>query len=302
MNTDPHIFSGILKETSILAHEPMSRHTTYRIGGPCDVMLIPENTEQILMLIDICNKKGIPFYVIGNGSNLLVRDGGIRGAVIKISNKMSAVTVDGCTIEAQAGALLGTIVRKAYENSLSGLEFAAGIPGSFGGAVTMNAGAYGSDMKHIVKSIFVCDRNGSCFNIEGDELMFGYRQSVVRQKNFIVLSGETELQEREKTEIKEKMDTLTAKRKAMQPLSMPSCGSVFKRPEGHFIGKLIEDAGLKGTSVGDAEVSQLHANFIVNKGNATARDVLELIEVIKAKVKNTFGIDIETEVIAVGED
>ena len=302
MKIDTNIFRGAVGEASILPNEPMKRHTTYKIGGPCDVMLVPESVEQLLELIDICNKNGIPFYVMGNGSNLLVKDGGIRGAVIKVSNKMSDISIDASTVKAQAGALLGTIVRKAYENSLSGLEFAAGIPGSFGGAVTMNAGAYGGDMKQIVKRILVCDRSGNCFTIEKDELMFGYRQSVIRQKDLIILSGEMELSEADRTDVKEKMDVLAAKRKAMQPLSQPSCGSVFKRPEGHFIGKLIEDAGLKGTAVGGAEVSQLHANFIVNVNNATARDVLELIEVVKERVKDTFGINIETEVIVIGED
>lgn len=302
MNINTDIFADVLEKEAILTHEPMCRHTTYKIGGPCDVMLIPKSVEQILSLIDICNSNGIPFYVIGNGSNLLVKDGGIRGAVIKISNKMSSISVNGCTVKAQAGALLCTIVKKAYEHSLGGLEFAAGIPGSFGGAVTMNAGAYGSDMKHVVKKIFVCDKYGKCSSIEGDELMFGYRQSVIRKKELIILSGEMELTPSNKEEIKEKTDLLSAKRRAMQPLSMPSCGSVFKRPEGHFIGKLIEDAGLKGVSVGGAEVSRLHANFIVNTGNATAHDVLSLIEVIKARVKDVFDIDIETEVIVIGED
>ncbi len=300
INTD--IFKNIVDEESILYNEPMSRHTSYKIGGPVDVMLVPNDVGQVIELIRLCNVNSIPFYVVGNGSNILVKDGGIRGVVIKISNKMSAISVDGNKITAEAGALLGTIVKNAYENSLSGLEFAAGIPGSFGGAVTMNAGAYGGDMKQIVKKITVCNKQGEVFDVEGDDLMFGYRQSVIRQRDLIILSGEMELIPADKEEIKYEMNRLNLKRKAMQPLSLPSCGSVFKRPEGHYIGKLIEDAGLKGTRVGGAEVSTLHANFIVNINNATAKDVLDLIETVKIKVKETFGIDIETEVIVIGED
>ncbi len=296
------LFSGILEEDSIILNEPMSKHTSYRIGGPADVMLLPDNIEQIKKLISVCRENSVPFYVIGNGSNVLVRDGGIRGAVIKISNKLSKVTFSGNTVKAEAGAILSSVVKKAYNRSLSGLEFACGIPGSIGGAITMNAGAYGGHMADIVKSITVLDKDGNVFQIEGEELGFGYRQSVVRDRNLIVLSGEMELAPAEKPEIKEKMDILTAKRKSMQPLNLPSCGSVFKRPEGQFIGKLIEEAGLKGTTSGGAQVSMLHANFIVNINNATAKDVLNLIETVKQRVFEKFLIEIETEVIILGED
>lgn len=296
------IFSKVVGEESILFNEPMSKHTTYKIGGACDVMLLPKNDDEVCELIKLCKQNDIPFYVIGNGSNLLVRDGGVRGAIIKISSKMSEITACGNKITAQAGALLGSVVRVAYENSLSGLEFAAGIPGAVGGAVTMNAGAYGGHMQQIVTKIKACDTNGEIVELTNAELDFGYRQSLVRSNKLTVLSCELELIPAQKEEIKEKMDILSQKRRSMQPLSLPSCGSVFKRPEGHYIGKLIEDAGLKGTTVGGAQVSQLHANFIVNIGDATAENVLELIAIIKKRVWDAFAVAIETEVIVIGED
>lgn len=302
MRPDVGLFTEILSKDSVLENEMMSSHTTYKIGGPCDVMVLPQSVEQVKEVIRICKDNDIPLYVMGNGSNLLVRDGGIRGVVMKITRGLSDIKVCGNRMYVEAGAPLGGVVRVAYENGLSGLEFAAGIPGSFGGAVTMNAGAYGGNMKMVVKSITACDRCGNVMVLEGDELEFGYRQSVVRNKDLVVLSGELELVEADKDGIRSKMEELNKKRRAMQPLSLPSCGSVFKRPEGHFIGKLIEDAGLKGTTVGGAQVSTLHANFIVNIDNATARDVLDLIEVVKARVLDAFGIEIETEVITIGED
>lgn len=296
------IFSKVVGMDSILFNEPMSKHTTYKIGGKCDVMLLPKNDDEVLALIKLCRHNNIPFYVIGNGSNLLVKDGGVRGAIIKISSKMSEVKACGNRIVAQAGALLGNVVKVAYEYGLSGLEFATGIPGAIGGAITMNAGAYGGNMQQVVVSVRACDTEGNIVELTADELNFGYRQSVVRCNKLTVLSCELELIPGSKAEIKEKMDTLSAKRRAMQPLSLPSCGSVFKRPEGYYIGKLIEDAGLKGTTVGGAQVSQLHANFIVNIDNATAKDVLDLIEVVKKRVFETFNVQIETEVIVIGED
>ncbi len=302
MNTDVNIFKSILDGDAILINEPMKRHTTYKIGGKCDVMLLPSNAEQVSVLIKTCRDNGIPYYVIGNGSNLLVRDGGIRGAVIKISERLSYIDINGSTIRVGAGMLLSTVVKRAYENLLSGLEFAAGIPGSVGGAVTMNAGAYGGNMSQIVKSVTVCDTDGNVKILMHDELKLGYRQSVIRDEKLTVLEVVLELKKGEKESIKAEMDRLNAKRRSMQPLNFPSCGSVFKRPEGYFVGKLIEDAGLKGTTVGGAQVSELHANFIVNINGATARDVLELIEIIKKTVFEKFGVAIETEVITIGED
>lgn len=296
------IFCDILDKKSVLPNEKMSKHTTYKIGGECDFMLLPKNNEQVVGIVKRCAENQIPLYVVGNGSNLLVKDGGIRGAVMKIASEMSDIKVDGNIISVQAGALLGSVVKAAYENSLSGLEFAIGIPGAVGGAVTMNAGAYGGHMQQIVKKIRVCDRCGNVYEIKGDEIDFGYRHSIVRDKNLIVLSCELELQYAPKEQIKEKMEQLSAKRRSMQPLSLPSCGSVFKRPEGRYIGKLIEEAGLKGTTVGGAQVSMLHANFIVNINNAKAVDVLNLIDEVKKRVFEVFGIPIETEVIIIGED
>lgn len=296
------MFGNILDKKSILPNEKMSRHTTYKIGGACDFMLLPETEAQVVGIVKICSENRIPLYVVGNGSNLLVKDGGIRGVVMKIASKMSDIKVDGNRIYVQAGALLGSVVKTAYENSLGGLEFATGIPGAVGGAVTMNAGAYGGHMQQIVKKIRVCDRNGNVYEINADEMDFGYRHSIVRDRNLIVLSCELELQYADKNSVKEKMELLSAKRRSMQPLSLPSCGSVFKRPEGHYIGKLIEEAGLKGTTVGGAQVSMLHANFIVNVDNAKASDVLKLIDTVKAGVLEVFGIPIETEVIVIGED
>ena len=302
MNIDVNIFKSILDGDAILINEPMKRHTTYKIGGECDVMLLPSSAEQVSMLIKQCRENDIPYYVVGNGSNLLVRDGGISGAVIKISERMSDIEVNGSTVRVGAGKLLSAVVKRAYEHSLSGLEFAAGIPGSVGGAVTMNAGAYGGNMAQVVKSATVCDRCGQIKTLSLDELKLGYRQSVVRDEGLAVLEVELELKKGEKEDIKAEMDRLNAKRRSMQPLNLPSCGSVFKRPEGYFVGKLIEDAGMKGVTVGGAQVSQLHANFIVNINGATARDVLELIEVVKKSVFDKFNVEIETEVITIGED
>lgn len=303
MNFDCNeIFGDILDKKSVLPNEKMSKHTTYKIGGECDFMLLPKNNWQVVEIVKRCAENQIPLYVVGNGSNLLVKDGGIRGVVMKIASEMSDIKVDGNIISVQAGALLGSVVKAAYENSLGGLEFAVGIPGAVGGAVTMNAGAYGGHMQQIVKKILVCDRCGNVYEINGEDIDFGYRHSIVREKNLIVLSCELELQYAQKEQIKEKMELLSAKRRSMQPLTLPSCGSVFKRPEGRYIGKMIEEAGLKGTVVGGAQVSTLHANFIVNINNAKAVDVLNLIEVVKKRVFEVFGIPIETEVIVIGED
>lgn len=302
MTFDLDVFKQIVGPENVLTNEPMSKHTTYRIGGPCDVMLKPVTTEQVVSILKVCRQMGVNCFVLGNGSNLLVRDGGIRGVVLNITSYMSDVEVEGNCITAGAGALLGHIVKYALEASLSGLEFATGIPGSFGGAVAMNAGAYGGDMKSVLKKVTAVDGEGNIVTLSRDELDMGYRKSAVRSRGLVMLEGELELVPKAKEEIKTKMEELGEKRRRMQPLWMPSCGSVFKRPEGYFIGKLIEEAGLKGTRIGGAEVSQLHANFIVNRGGATAKDVLDLIEYIKKRVLEYAGIPIETEVIIVGED
>ena len=299
---DAEVFRQIVGEENVWLNEPLSKHTTYKIGGPADVMVQPRSVEQVVSVIRACNQMDVPFFVMGNGSNLLVRDGGVRGVVLNIASAMSDVAVDGNRITAGAGALLGHIVKCALEAALSGLEFASGIPGSFGGAAAMNAGAYGGDMKSILQSVTAIDRDGNPVILKGEELDMGYRKSALRSRGLIMIEGELELTPAPKEQIREKMEELGAKRRRMQPLWLPSCGSVFKRPEGHFIGKLIEEAGLKGTQVGGAQVSTLHANFIVNLGGATAKNVLDLIEVVKRRVLEHSGIAIETEVIVIGED
>jgi len=296
VNDFSDIISGRLVE-----NEPLSLHTTYKIGGKCDLMIEPVDDSEVVAAIKRCNERNFDFYVMGNGSNLLIRDGGYRGVIINMCSN-PRYTVNGNTITCSASALLSTIVRASIEHSLSGLEFAAGIPGTLGGAVTMNAGAYGSDISRVVRTVTVADRLGNVSTVSCEDMHFGYRKSLIREEGLVVLSAELVLTPDNSSDIRERISINLEKRRRMQPLTLPSCGSVFKRPEGYYIGKLIEDAGLKGTRVGGAEVSTLHANFIVNVDSATAGDVLELIEHIKKRVFEYSGVKIETEVIVVGED
>lgn len=295
------LFKDIYLEDSIKVNEPMKNHISFKVGGPADILLEPSDEKQIIKSIEICKNNNIPYIVIGNGSNLLVRDGGIRGVVIKLSG-LNFIKVDGNYISAGAGVVLKDVSDEALDNSLTGFEFASGIPGSVGGAVFMNAGAYDGEMKNIISSVTVLDKEGNILTLEKDELEFGYRTSSVKTEGYIVISAQFELQLGDKVKIKNRIDELTQKREEKQPLEYASAGSTFKRPEGYFAGKLIQDAGLKGFTIGGAAVSQKHSGFVINTGNATAQDVLDVIKHVQDEVKNQFGVELKTEVRIIGED
>ena len=276
-------------------NERLSTRTTFKIGGPADVLIECGDCAKLPRLLAEIQQKNIPLTVIGKGSNLLVADEGIRGVVLLVSD--DKVSVDGGIITASAGAKLSKLCNAALESGLSGLEFAFGIPGSVGGAVYMNAGAYGGEIKQVIVSVTSITRDGKLILRSADELNLGYRTSVFKQNNEIILSAEFKLELAERNEIKAKMDDFIARRKDKQPLEYPSAGSTFKRPEGYFAGALIEQCGLKGFSIGGAEVSTKHAGFVINKGNATCRDVMDLIQHIQKTVLSKTGVALETEVI-----
>ena len=281
--------------------EMMARHTTFRIGGPADIALMAAGADEIIRARRDAAELGVDVFIMGNGSNLLVRDGGIRGLVIIIGEAMSAVRVEGQTLTAGAGAALTRVCREAQAAGLGGLVFASGIPGSVGGAVAMNAGAYGGQISDVLTRARVIDGERVVW-YDANELALGYRDSRVLRGGLIVTEAEFGLKPADPGALLDEMNELARRRREKQPLTLPSAGSVFKRPEGHFAGALIEGAGLKGVSVGGAQVSQLHAGFIVNTGGATARDVLDLIALIRRRVLERDGVTLETEVRVVGED
>ncbi|KNY28596.1 UDP-N-acetylmuramate dehydrogenase [Pseudobacteroides cellulosolvens] len=287
---------------SVKNFELMSKHTSFKIGGPADILVTPKTAQQLVKIIEISKAEKVPIFIMGNGSNLIVREKGIRGITVKLFDNFDECEVTGCTVKAQAGILLSRLSQIAFQNGLTGLEFASGIPGTLGGAIAMNAGAYGGEMKDVVVRTRYIDKSGAIKSIEGDMHCFGYRTSFIQNEEGIVLDSELRLNEGDKNQIKALMDDLCKKRNEKQPLKMPSAGSVFKRPEGYFAGKLVEDCGLRGYSIGGAEVSNLHCGFIVNKGNAVAGDVIALIEFIKSSVKDKFGVELQTEIKIVGEE
>ena len=294
-------FCNCLGSDNVKQQEPMSRHTTFRIGGPADFYLCPHSTKEVQEIVEICKEENLPYFVLGNGSNLLVSDKGYRGVVIQLWKNFSDITVKDCCIQAKAGALLSKVAAEALEAGLTGMEFASGIPGTIGGAAFMNAGAYGGEMKDIIKSVKVLDTQGEVRILPKEELKMGYRTSIVKEKGYTVLSVELELAKGNQEEIRNTMEDLKERRTSKQPLEMPSAGSTFKRPEGYFAGKLIMDSGLRGFSVGGAQVSEKHCGFVVNKGGATAMDVLNLIREVQRRVKEQFGVELETEVRFLGE-
>lgn len=285
----------------ILEQESMKKHTTFRIGGPADIFAVPDTIEKAAKIIGICREQKVPFYVIGNGSNLLVSDQGYRGVVVQVYKNLSAIEIKGDIITAQAGAMLSVIAKKAMAASLTGFEFASGIPGTVGGAAVMNAGAYGGEMKQVLTEVTVLTREGELRRIPSEELKLGYRYSVISEKGWIVLEAKLKLHRGDYDMIKARMDELKEKRVEKQPLELPSAGSTFKRPEGYFAGKLIMDAGLRGFSVGGAQVSEKHCGFVVNTGEATAKDVRDLIREVSRQVKTKFGVELEPEVKMLGE-
>jgi UDP-N-acetylmuramate dehydrogenase len=292
----------VVKEGILQIDEPMKNHTTFKIGGPADILVQPASVEEAKGVIDICKEEACPITVIGNGSNLLVRDGGIRGVVLKIAELLSDVSVDGERVIASAGALMSKVSSKALESSLGGFEFASGIPGTIGGAVTMNAGAYGGETKDFVISVTCIDQEGRLRKYTREEMDFGYRKSLVQAENLVVLEVELGLNKDERSDIKARIDEFTQKRTTKQPLHLASGGSTFKRPEGHFAGKLIEDAGLRGLRYRDVQVSEKHCGFVVNLGESSAEDVLHLIGVIQKTVFDRFGVRLETEIRIIGEE
>jgi len=291
----------IVGETNVKIDEPMRNHTSFRVGGPADVFVTPVNELQIKDVLKLCHDSQCPVFVMGNGTNLVVKDRGIRGVVLKIYDNFNNISVDNNVITAEAGALLSTVSKAALRESLKGMEFASGIPGTVGGAIAMNAGAYNGEIKDVIHSADVIDNNFNIVTLDREGLELGYRTSVVTKKGYIVLRTRFQLERGNYQEIKDRIDTLTRRRKERQPLHLPSAGSTFKRPEGHFAAKLIEDAGLKGRRVGDAMVSEMHSGFVVNAGNATAKDILDLIDVVKNEVYKKFNVVLEPEVKIVGE-
>ncbi|MGH1332762.1 MAG: UDP-N-acetylmuramate dehydrogenase [Exiguobacterium indicum] len=294
------LYEGISKE-SVLINEPLKYHTYTKMGGIADLFIIPTSYEETAFVVRYAYEQGIPLTLLGNGSNLVVRDGGIRGIVLSFE-KLTDISVEGHELVAQSGAAIIEASRVAYAHQLSGLEFACGIPGTIGGALIMNAGAYGGEVKDCLHSATVLTRQGELLNISHDELELGYRTSCFSKKEYIILEGRFALTEGDPALIKEVMDDLSHKRETKQPLEYPSCGSVFKRPEGYFAGKLIQDSNLQGTRIGGAEVSKKHAGFIVNVENASASDYIALIRHVQETVQEKFGILLETEVKIIGEE
>lgn len=287
----------------VLEHEPMARHTTMRVGGPAEILFSPASEGELLFAVREAKRAGAPFRIIGNGSNLLVLDGGLPGLTIRLGEAFSKISVDGNQIRAQAGALLSRAAAAARDASLTGLEFASGIPGSAGGGMAMNAGAYGGQLSDVFEGCRALDPETGIISALGPaEMALGYRESAALSRGLIVTEAAFRLTAGDRTAIQAKMDDLSARRREKQPLNLPSAGSTFKRPEGYFAGALIEQAGLKGLRVGGACVSEKHAGFVVNDRNATARDVLDLIRLVQARVLEHSGVRLETEVRILGEE
>ena len=291
----------ILTKDRIRQNEPMKNHMTFRVGGPADIFLTP-SAEELPAVLSVCREEHVPVTVIGNGSNLLVGDQGIRGVVICIGFGMRGIRVDGEKIFLEAGVTLAAAAQQAAKAGLTGLEFASGIPGTFGGAVVMNAGAYGGEMKDVIVSVRVISEDGEILTLSKEELDLSYRHSVIPERGYLVIDGELLLtREKDPDQITERMEELKKKRIEKQPLEYPSAGSTFKRPEGYFAGKLIMDAGLRGFSVGGAAVSEKHCGFVINKGNATAADICALMDEVTRIVKEKYAVTLEPEVKKVGE-
>lgn len=291
----------IVKEGLLLLDEPLSKYTMTKLGGRADLLVIPATIEETEQVVRYAHKHNVPLLLLGNGSNMVVRDGGVRGIVLHLA-KLNTIRIEGTTVYAEAGALIIDVSKKAAAASLTGLEFACGIPGSIGGAMAMNAGAYGGEIKDIVVQATVLTNEGERLVLSKEALNLGYRKSIIASEGYFVLSAQFELANGDQEAIDAKIADLTYQRQSKQPLEYPSAGSVFKRPPGYFAGKLIQDCGLQGKGHGGAEVSTKHAGFIINKNNATASDYIETIEMVRAEVKKQFNVDLELEVKIVGEE
>ena len=293
---------SIVGELRVRTDEPMSNHTTFRIGGTADYFVMPSSIAELQSIVDLLKKSDIEYYVIGNGSNLLVGDKGFRGVIIQLSDEFSEVSyIDDVTVKVMSGMKLSRLGNQLADRGLAGFEFATGIPGTIGGAVRMNAGAYGGEIKDIIVSADVLDADGNIITLDKAELELGYRTSCIMKRGYIVVSATFRLEKKDTDKIKEYIRELSVKRRTKQPLEYPSAGSTFKRPEGYYAAKLIEEAGLKGLSAGDAQVSEKHAGFVINKGNATAKDVCVLTDKIMEEVMKKDGVKLELEVIKLGE-
>ena len=292
---------SIVGSDNAYADEPMKKHTTFRIGGPADYYVMPHSKSEIAGVIAACQEKHIPYYILGNGSNLLVSDQGYRGVIIQIFKNYNDIEIKDTWITVKAGALLSRIAKKAMEHSLAGFEFAAGIPGTIGGAAVMNAGAYGGEMKDVLEAVTILTQEGEIRTLKSEELHLGYRTSIIAEKGYIVLDAKLGLRNGNREEIAHQIEALKKMRTTKQPLEHPSAGSTFKRPEGHFAGKLIMDAGLRGFSVGDAQISEKHCGFVINKGQANAGQVISLMDEIIKRVEEDSGIRLEPEVKMLGE-
>lgn len=291
----------ILSEANVIVDHPLKTYTYTRLGGNADLFVTPETYEQVQAIVKLANREDVPFTLLGNGSNLIIKDGGIRGIVMYLGH-LDDIKVEEKRITAQSGARLIKVSNQAYDHELTGLEFACGIPGSVGGALFMNAGAYGGEIKDVLKSATLIDKSGDLHVLSVEDLELGYRTSNIAEEDYIVLEANFALEKGNPDDIKAIMDDLTFKRESRQPLEYPSCGSVFKRPPGHYAGKLIQDSGLQGKMIGGAKVSLKHAGFIVNKDNCTAEDYLALIKFVQRTVKEKYGVTLEREVRVIGED
>lgn len=300
--------NNIMGQENVCEKELMKNHTTFRIGGPADILVSPATDRSLIEGIRLCQSRKVPFYIIGNGSNLLVGDRGFRGVIFKICKNLNAVTMEESDageklyVKAGAGCMLAKLAKEVSAAGYTGFEFATGIPGTLGGAVAMNAGAYGGEMKQIIRSARIVDPSGDIRELALDALELGYRKSRIQTEQLIVLSVSMEFQKGDVQAILRKVDELSQQRKEKQPLEYPSAGSTFKRPEGYFAGKLIQDAGLRGYQVGDAQISEKHCGFVINKGNASARDVMQLMKDVQDKVMEQFGVLLEPEVRLTGRD
>jgi UDP-N-acetylmuramate dehydrogenase len=279
----------------------MNEHTSFRVGGEADIFIEPDSIDELIKALKLLRRENIPYHLMGNGSNLLVSDSGIRGAVIKLAEKFNNIEIKGEQVAVQSGVLLSTLSKLTARNGLTGLEFASGIPGTLGGAIAMNAGAYGGEMKDVVEWVELLSPDFELIRLNNNEMQFGYRSSIVQQEGYIVIGCGIKLKYGKQQEINETMSELATKRKTKQPLHLPSAGSTFKRPEGYFAGKLIEDAGLKGFQIGGAQVSPMHCGFVVNTADATADDVHKLIKYVQDVVYTKFGVKLDTEVKMLGE-
>lgn len=291
----------LLGQDKVLINEPMSAHTTFRIGGPADYFVMPQTTEELAKVLELCKEENVPYFVLGNGSNLLVGDKGFRGVVIQLYKNFDGLQIEGTKVTAKAGAMLIRVAKESGKAGLTGLEFASGIPGTIGGAMVMNAGAYGGEMKDVVSAVTVLTKDGEIKTLTAEEMNFRYRGSVVEDEGYIVLEAVMELKEGNLEEIQARIDELSVQRRTKQPIEYPSAGSTFKRPEGYFAGKLIMDAGLRGYQVGGAQVSEKHCGFVINAGGATAADVMQLMSDVSEKVQQQLGVALEPEVKRIGE-